>query len=76
LAWRLRLFSFGGYALALAALALEVFGAYDSNSTGSTPSALLHRRNTGSLLKKDPSMYVLIGCKQSDRFAMQSERVV
>jgi len=26
----LRLFSFGGYALALAALALEVFGAYDS----------------------------------------------
>jgi len=26
----LRLFSFGGYALALAALALVVFGAYDS----------------------------------------------
>jgi len=26
----LRLFSFGGYGLALAALALEVFGAYDS----------------------------------------------
>jgi len=28
--WRLRLFSFGGYGLALAALALVVFGAYDS----------------------------------------------
>jgi len=28
--WRLRLFSFGGYGLALAALALLVFGAYDS----------------------------------------------
>jgi len=27
---RLRLFSFGGYGLALAALALVVFGAYDS----------------------------------------------
>jgi len=27
--WRLRLFSFGGYGLALAALALVVFGAYD-----------------------------------------------
>jgi len=27
----LRLFSFGGYGLALAALALVVFGAYDSN---------------------------------------------
>jgi len=29
----LRLFSFGGYGLALAALALEVFGAYDSYPT-------------------------------------------
>ena len=28
--WRLRLISFGGYGLALAALALVVFGAYDS----------------------------------------------
>jgi len=28
--WRLRLFSFGGYGLALAALALVVFAAYDS----------------------------------------------
>jgi len=28
--WRLRLFSFCGYGLALAALALVVFGAYDS----------------------------------------------
>jgi len=28
--WRLRLFSFVGYGLALAALALVVFGAYDS----------------------------------------------
>jgi len=28
--WRLRLFSSGGYGLALAALALVVFGAYDS----------------------------------------------
>jgi len=28
--WRLRLFSFCGYGLALAALALLVFGAYDS----------------------------------------------
>ena len=28
--WRLRFFSFGGYGLALAALALVVFGAYDS----------------------------------------------
>jgi len=27
---RLRLFSFGGYGLALAALALVIFGAYDS----------------------------------------------
>jgi len=27
----LRLFSFGGYGLAVAALALVVFGAYDSN---------------------------------------------
>jgi len=29
----LRLFSFGGYGLALAALALVVFGAYDSYPT-------------------------------------------
>jgi len=28
--WRLRLFSFCGYGLALAALALEVFGTHDS----------------------------------------------
>jgi len=28
--WRLRLFSFDGYGLAFAALALVVFGAYDS----------------------------------------------
>ena len=28
--WRLRLFSFGGYGLALTALALVVCGAYDS----------------------------------------------
>jgi len=28
--WRLRLFSFCGYGLALAALALVLFGAYDS----------------------------------------------
>jgi len=28
--WRLRLFSFGGYGLALAVLALVVFGPYDS----------------------------------------------
>jgi len=28
--WRLRLFLFGGYGSALAALALVVFGAYDS----------------------------------------------
>jgi len=31
----LRLFSFGGYGLALAALALVVFGAYDSYPIGS-----------------------------------------
>jgi len=30
----LRLFSFGGYGLALAALALVVFGAYDSYPAG------------------------------------------
>jgi len=30
----LRLFSFGGYGLALVALVLEVFGAYDSYPTG------------------------------------------
>jgi len=30
--WRLRLFSFGGYGLAFAALALVVFGAYDSKT--------------------------------------------
>jgi len=30
----LRLFSFGGYGLALAALALVVFGAYDSYPSG------------------------------------------
>jgi len=34
--WRLRLFSFGGYGLALAALALAVFGAYDSYPALST----------------------------------------
>jgi len=28
--WRLQLFSFCGYGLALAALVLELFGAYDS----------------------------------------------
>jgi len=32
----LRLFSFGGYGLALAALALVVLGAYDSNPIIST----------------------------------------
>jgi len=32
----LRLFSFGGYGLALAALALVVFGAYDSYPSQST----------------------------------------
>jgi len=32
----LRLFSFGGYGLALAALALGVFGAYDSYPEKST----------------------------------------
>jgi len=31
----MRLFSFGGYGLALAALALVVFGAYDSYPCGS-----------------------------------------
>jgi len=31
--WRLRLFSFGVYGLALAALALVLFGAYDSYPT-------------------------------------------
>jgi len=31
--WRLRLFSFFGYGLALAALALAIFGAYDSYPT-------------------------------------------
>jgi len=30
----LRLFSFGGYGLALAALALVIFGAYDSYPNG------------------------------------------
>jgi len=34
----LRLFSFGGYGLALAALALVVFGAYDSYPIGRTQS--------------------------------------
>jgi len=37
----LRLFSFGGYGLALAALALVVFGAYDSYPYQTT-SALIH----------------------------------
>jgi len=32
--WRLRLFSFGGYGLALAALALVLLGAYDSYPNG------------------------------------------
>jgi len=38
----LRLFSFGGYGLALAALALVVFGAYDSypNIAGNLRSSL------------------------------------
>jgi len=36
----LRLFSFGGYGLALAALALVVFGAYDSYTEKLTPSDL------------------------------------
>jgi len=34
--WRLRLFLFGGYGLALAALALVLFGAYDSYPTKPT----------------------------------------
>jgi len=34
--WRLRLFSFGGYGLALAALALVVFGAIESPPNAST----------------------------------------
>jgi len=34
--WRLRLFSFGGYGLALAALALVFFGAYDSYPSART----------------------------------------
>jgi len=33
----LRLFSFGGYGLALAALALVVYGAYDSYPIRTTP---------------------------------------
>jgi len=36
----LRLFSLGGYGLALAALALVVFGAYDSYPTGNMKGAL------------------------------------
>jgi len=35
----LRLFSFGGYGLALAALALVVFGAYDSYLAIAKPDA-------------------------------------
>jgi len=41
--WRLRLFSFGGYGLALAALALVVFGAYDSYPS----KPLVLRKNDG-----------------------------
>jgi len=38
--WRLRLFSFGGYGLALAALALVVFGAIECS-----PAELPKKRN-------------------------------
>jgi len=38
----LRLFSFGGYGLALAALALVGFGAYDSYSPDLTQSTVTH----------------------------------
>jgi len=45
----LRLFSFGGYGLALAALALVVFGAYDSypafSSTASFEAIDFFKRN-------------------------------
>jgi len=40
----LRLFSFGGYGLALAALALVVFGAYDSFPLKTPPAFYLRKK--------------------------------
>jgi len=45
----LRLFSFGGYGLALAALALVVFGAYDSYPSVSAVWTTVRSR-TGAVL--------------------------
>jgi len=43
----LLLFSFGGYGLALAALALVVFGAYDSYPITIIPCHITSKLNTG-----------------------------
>jgi len=40
----LRIFSFGGYGLALAALALVVFGAYDSYPKNNSPEKFLEEK--------------------------------
>jgi len=53
--WRLRPFSFGGYGLALAALALVVFGAYDSY-----PNFTLHNEN-GGLKEHDSAINSFMG---------------
>jgi len=59
----LRLFSFGGYGLALAALALVVFGAYDSYPQDveisifyifTQPASVVVRREEGAKSRNNP----------------------
>jgi len=46
----LRLFSFGGYGLALAALALVVFGAYDSHPDNAAAVLQIEEKEKSSAL--------------------------
>jgi len=55
----LRLFSFGGYGLALAALALVVFGAYDSYPFRNLEVRLLHVPSKVSICSKTYTLYTL-----------------
>ena len=60
----MRLFSFGGYGLALAALVLVVFGAYDSYPKGATSLKIRLRYTDEEALfsyspgKKNPACFI------------------